>query len=1448
MAIRHSQHLFRGMQRDLTVSKFNPEFYYDAQNIRITARENSTLLSVTNEKGNKQLEIIDEETYESVELEGVLLGSNVLNNNITLFLKNGTEDIIYHIHYITINNQDTLYGTLLFKGNLNFDTNYPIETLGVFENEDIQKVYWVDGRNQARVINIALRFYPAYKEWDNTSFDFVQTIELLESIKVERNDMANGIFSSGVIQYAFTYYNLYGQESNIFNVTPLQYISPSTRGASPEEKVSTSFELSILNPDPKFDYLRIYSIQRTSEDGTPTVLHLTDISVKGLKTNSTVTFVDNGTTGSLVDPDQFLYTGGEEVIFQTMAQKDNTLFLGNARLKRRTVSEAIRNEAKQQSVRFNKNTAMAPFQDLKGSYPYTNTLKLGDKVKTYKYLEWYRIGIQLQSANGKWSEPIFIKDVQNKIAPEYSFTLMTVNPIIDFTDYFLGIIKEAGYKRIRGLVVHPTLTDREVVAQGMLCPTVFNMSDRFSNSPFSQASWFSRPSLQFDINKNYTSWTASLGGEWDNLTNSKAGVVHNDNALVVGNPSGQDLVDIVNRGAWAEFRHGYPIPPNTKRNAEIQCLSGGPDNSRTKLNGSDLEQYVSDNSEFFFIDQSIITFHSPDIEFDEGVQNLDTDKLKLRIVGMIPITGTSTDIDIQTKTPQHKLDRRGFFTETVGTTNDSFHGLKSRLSGGYWLDGFFDSSRAEDYTAGFMVYPWHRNGSLNNQGTPQEGVARTAMLERKKMSNLKYSNYTHFLVEPWNCEVEGSTTHTGISGVQIFNSNEVSLVRIPAPKYSKLESLNYYGNIDKIITPSRPDKTYTVRVVKADTPAPNIWDISLNSKDGYPIVITDARNDNKIHELVTATPATITHYIDKGGKPNFTNTRFGTDPVRMKYKSTPHAVMALNYTTDGRMVVLPTVMERTHPSPSYPINPVQRERFSDTHYFWNTESRNSIGNKTIVDGDVYQDVIDNSLYHGFLFLGELYRDEVVNRFGGDTVEAMEQNIWLPASNPISLTILSHPINSNRITLSNGDTFLQRYDCLKTYPFTQEDTNSVVEIVSFMCETRVNLDGRYDKNVGQLSNLTTTPENFNKINKIYGQKDNFFNYRGLNPKRFNLDYFPNTVTWTKEKFAASIIDPWTNITMASTIDLDGDKGEVVSLNTFNNEIFCFQREGLSNILFNSRVQIPTSDNVPIEISNGMKVQGKRYVSNTIGCSNKWSIAESPLGLYFIDNVTNSIYLFNGTVNSLSDNLGLRQWVGEHNSSSKWNPVTYKNFRTFYDKNNNDVYFTNSEGSLCYSELLGQFTSFMSYGKVPAMFNVNSDFIAYKNNSLWEQFAGDYNSFFGESKPFSLTIVGNMEPTLDKVFNTVEFRADSWTPEELSKESPFTTLEVWNEYQRGITKLKNVFGKPSPLKKKFRIWRANIPRDNNGLNRIRNPWAFIKLSNDNPGTNKIELHDIKVSYTI
>lgn len=142
--------------------------------------------------------------------------------------------------------------------------------------------------------------------------------------------------------------------------------------------------------------------------------------------------------------------------------------------------------------------------------------------------------------------------------------------------------------------------------------------------------------------------------------------------------------------------------------------------------------------------------------------------------------------------------------------------------------------------------------------------------------------------------------------------------------------------------------------------------------------------------------------------------------------------------------------------------------------------------------------------------------------------------------------------------------------MKTYPFSLEDTNSVVDILSFMCETRINLDGRYDKNRGQSNNLTMMPSNFNLLNEVYSQRNNFFNYRILDSDLFDFETYPYTVTWTKTKNNGEKVDTWTNLTMASTLDLDGDKGEITALRRINDSIIAFQTKGVSQILYNEQM--------------------------------------------------------------------------------------------------------------------------------------------------------------------------------------------------------------------------------------------------------------------------------------
>jgi len=2023
MAKKYISWKTKGMNRDMSVSAFNPEFAFENVNLRLATNEGNTMMSWVNEKGTSPIFISqitqawDNVNISSEGIKGTVIGTAVLNHQLVLFTTTtGTSvtdvkpDRIYVFKYYN-QAKTTMTGRLLYNGNLNLHVQYPLETMVAYEAKYIQKVYWTDNRNQPRLINIAatdskIAKWNANPTVQNFFFDFVPSFTMRDSdVVIKQNSSSGGLFAPGVIQYAFTYINKYGQESNIAYLSTLYYLAHSDRGASPEEKVSTSFAIKINNPDYNFDYIRLYSIQRTSLNSEPLVKKLDDIpltrrvegssakanNAKGIlaqssssnlddfgktmtasmiakfsqitnlsnafyvqgaacygkylfqayiagkyidvinletnervatletdiaysfmayhgnvlsfgkspaggsdfpylyyscenngtpcilvirisnssgswsgdvvqriylpnskggtsqSNNSTgssstfthyyqngcvdaengyiwvsgytkesyfnnsgdyadnqlvyrkynlpsatsgnvyyssldvletftlpfkkstqgmvikdnklyqcfgydqndtydefldcidlgsksivhsyqfpkeqlkdlgeelespyiydgnlylsatcynwryytlwkltfssdggsgggddggggviippynpnpgggdddsddamvydIVYVDNGTNGSTIDPTELLYIGGKEIKALTMADKDNTLFIGNITEKNSLVTsiqdyyDELRegNPDSSMGISFKADAKKQLTLDhTTGIYSHTNMLNHSlREMSTFKGGETYRFGFQLQKRTGEWSEPIFMNDVLNPVYPSTSIASDNINLVYAEADIALSTLaskyNQSGeddfysiYKKIRPVVVYPSIGDRSVLCQGVLNPTVFNAMDRIDNSPFAQASWFFRPYivnseektsatedytqyfsvssqlitrstdadgivdnavnsylsnngllqeiyiLVADVDSSYIDGVLSNGylryhnivenkytkGDWDSSSKSEGDVNKaflgaislggtkyvflsttafvkegsysesketTTGATIVTSGSAHYLDGVTN--VWAEGRtfsfyksmkvsdnhipyyervenSSMPNPYTFKFYAgnylyTVSFTAVAADTSYIIKRGDDsgdilrykhydslftlddmasttlrketkpvdaarqleiegaIKNYVSPYSSYkegtssngtgfgnrfntknaesntqFFIDQSIVTLNSPDIEFDTDVQTYGMEGLKMRIVGAIPITANASAHSIKTSSNMlesyHNTDAKGTGfggkdnVRPFGSGERNYNVLHSNISpnGGrrliseyLWNDVVVNADAKQDdgVTTGscqnYLVYPWQRTGSLNNdtrekEATTDKGtIYASSYLQTKKESHILYSINSAYLDSMPTFEYISSQIH-------LTENDEVVNMRLPRQSGGSSE-INYYPNIDKVLT----------------------------NGEGYKVLV-DYGSDTTLTD----------------------NWSLITRPVSMKYKSTSHAVIALRAGSSTSTV------------PILPYGVISGSNIGRSNYlgmtsqtFWNDE----IGfNQGSIDLTSMLQVQGKSL--DFLWLAELYKDaDSSSRFGGKGRTAVMGNKWLVAGEAKSF---SSSDSSVTLDWTDGDTYYQRYDCLKTYPFTNDDVNQITEILSFMCETHVNIDGRYDRNRGQIRNFTMRPENFNKLNPVYSQQNNFFTSRKLDVSDVSELSYPNHIYYSKTKESGADIDLWTNVTLATTLELDGDKGQITSLNRLNDQLIAFQDSGISQVLYNENVQISSTSGVPIEIANSGKVQGKRYISDTIGCSNKWSITQTPMGIYFIDNNDKSIYLFNGQLGNISTSGGFNSWAKQSIPSADvwWNPASYGNFRAVYDKLNQDVLFIDGERALAYSEKFGCFTSFYDYGHAPYFENFDDTGIWVKDGKLYKHQAGSYGNFFGTKKPFSMTLVANQEPQLDKMFTNLEFRAcvtgegteigDKFTPL-----LPFDSLEAWNEYQHGVLSLENknghsmfVHGKDDGfLSRKFRMWRCDIPRNNVGttgfkarpLDRIRNPWAYLKLTKNaasDGNLSKVEIHDIMATY--
>lgn len=1642
MARKQVTYKIKGMSQDNAKSLHTSEFSFENKNIRITTRESNSLMSIQNEKGTSKYTLTQN-------IEGTPIGHAILNDTIILFTHTVTGDYIYKITNI---NKITKTGTLtmLYQGNLNFSYDAPIQTLVSYENEAIQKVYWIDKNNPPRVINISETTY-----LNADKFNFVSSLELKENITITKQN-GGGEFVAGTIQYAFTYYNKFGQESNIFYMSSLYYNSNYNRGGSPGEIVNNSFNITIENIDTNFDFLRIYSITRTSIDATPILKRVVDIDTSNIFTNKSFTLINNhyfqgtetsisninavitsnidlsdfgvsvgpfsifndnyysdvkfykidvdnnrtlldvdntqngklllhgtnteatfapnegvlmynednaaiyslyynnyiesqdlqhlgifiknigqatitcnynninplnvysllfngvvdlttlsfyrieltydeiitnignscdiafteintgtlpnkvqtsfykngiqitdlsgitlakneslilegfinitntkGTniitsfgrvaiinndfdeitttlspnhlilngdvapgismsinefslnisnvtkyldtnkTGEIESPTKLLYVGGEDITVGTFAQKHNTLFLGDLTIKKELISNL---ELGNYTLEFQKKELYQ--ENSQGIlYGYTpNTLSKINQ-KTFKYKERYRFGIQAQHKTGRWSDVLYITDLTNNISPSTIFNLNKVivsgsKALLTLQSSFIQQLSALNYKKIRGVIVYPEANERLVIAQGIINPTLINPVEKKNKETDNIASWFFRPMIKTAPN------TLIYDSEFNPLVNS-----------------------------YTAFKHNTAIPGfrNARNNAsdrrvpinmEVQCLRGIPETARF--------QYTSsyNNDDQYYIDQSVLTLNSPDIEFDETIKQYDGDNFKFRIIGYSNITGHSQQQDA-TISNTLSTENGKFYNYYLSTDNYSNMGANVLPAWVNYQDDFMGDEGRSIFK--FAVFPWHRNGSVNND-IPRDG--RTAVLKHKTFGIFRYSGYNTYFNTEW-------IPNNGITSVGIHNTDS-TITKIETPLLETNSYFTYKGNYDKLISTDNDSLSQT--------------------NPGFPIVVL---HDNSIKAVSDdILPGTAD-----------TKWKVSTDLVRIKYKSTPHAVFGLKWLSNTNQIVIPSINTEGKDVSTGPLF-----YLDNTNNITTTQSTFSDLNYTL------------PYVNGILYIGELYRDQLSDMFGGNTPQAYEQNTWLPCGEPINIYDEQGDLKTEvTVEYSEGDTFLQRYDCIKTYSEDYTQPNSVTDTLSFLVETRVNLDGRYDKNRSTSKYDIINPDNYNKLNLVYNQKNNYFNYKVLDYDRFYINRFPNTITWTKSKISGALIDAWTNINMINTKDVSGEFGTITKIVLFNDQLIGFQNKALFNIAYNNRVQINTNDGVPIEMASSGTVDSINYISTIIGAQNKHSIVESPAGIYFIDNNFADINVYNGNIQSISDMFGMKSWMSQNNIYNEVFDITnLNNFVTYYNPIDKEVYFINKNTALCYSEILQSFTSFYDYNDLYSIFSLNGATFSFSKDRtenttyyLWRHFDGDYNKFFNVNKSFYINYLINPDSLEDKVFDTFELRADEFNiNNELLPNKPISSIQAYTEYQNAIEEVNDI-----NFKQKFRVWRGLIPRTTsiqnniflnpnrlNNVDRIRNTWMNLKLTKDNPSNNKITIQDISLYYTI
>lgn len=509
-----------GMNRDVSQHLYSPQNAYEIRNMRIMATDDQTTLALVNERGTSEMTCTSEDSENTNELDSVsafdsnatIIGSARYEDYIVYFATTTTDeaddprsffagedivDYIYRAHIVS----DTEYElALLYKGDMNFSALHPIQSVIRVDTVSQVLVYWTDSVNEVSRLNI---FSTTTATTTNAN-----EICLLPKIPIVEGTVTkaygSGNFPAGVIQYFATCFNKGGAESNIIWRSPIHYLTNDCWGSEAGTPVSCYFTIKISQTASdtgiqlgSFDYVRLYSVIRTTKDGDGIAAL---IGTYGIKTDTTddvttysVIITDTNDSTTAVDA-SLLYNYKYPTIAKTIQAKQDRLFFGGVKTMTNSVAEKITVTESSDTITLSDSdgsssgTVSISFGVGDAYSPDEGQLNDGaDVVTTFRNREYYYFGIIAYNSYGVPSDVIPLSYTQVSGASGKKIT-----PIITLDSKAVDILSSYGMIKVEPVIVQGLTATRTIETQGWTNHTVFNLNDRAKNGGI-MPSWFLRP-------------------------------------------------------------------------------------------------------------------------------------------------------------------------------------------------------------------------------------------------------------------------------------------------------------------------------------------------------------------------------------------------------------------------------------------------------------------------------------------------------------------------------------------------------------------------------------------------------------------------------------------------------------------------------------------------------------------------------------------------------------------------------------------------------------------------------------------------------------------------------------------------------------------------------------------------------------------------------------------
>lgn len=367
---------YQGMNKDTAYDSIEQSQYVDAVDIRISTTSGESIGAFINIKGNKESFIIPEKGEFNgsswVAINPVIIGYATVRNRIIIFVADDTETNgwIYDVQYDPAT-RDILPGFPVLKyynPGLLFKKQWPIEALGRYETDCVQRVYWTDYNNFFRSINledINLETLPLGQ------IDIFPDVEYTQPLlKVVTG---GGALLSGEYQVAYRLVTADGKQTLVAPPSNMIHIVAASETLNQSAKYngdiiqvntgkSITIEIDTSNYQ-DFDKIEFIIAYYETDIAIPVVQSVEFQSINGA---NSVFFNYTGTEGSAFDIELFNFALKNHAFktCKTMTQKDSSLVIANIKGSQVSISNLLGTgtfNAKTRRYKYNGGTPVPPF-------------------------------------------------------------------------------------------------------------------------------------------------------------------------------------------------------------------------------------------------------------------------------------------------------------------------------------------------------------------------------------------------------------------------------------------------------------------------------------------------------------------------------------------------------------------------------------------------------------------------------------------------------------------------------------------------------------------------------------------------------------------------------------------------------------------------------------------------------------------------------------------------------------------------------------------------------------------------------------------------------------------------------------------------------------------------------------------------------------------------------